>query len=98
VARAISGDDVEDGPGEFVGAAGRRAGSPTRHRQPGAGPAGPKDRRDPDLAVEAGSCVADTLQRTEQSKWYLSGHEMEACSVLTTALSRPDGRRGNGGE
>ncbi len=39
-----------------------------------------------------------TLQQTEQDKWYISGNETEACSVLTTALSRPaspDGRRSN---
>jgi hypothetical protein len=38
-----------------------------------------------------------TLQRTEQNKWYISRHETETCSVLTTAFSRPaspDGRRG----
>ncbi len=46
--------------------------------------------------VEAGRCVAGTLQRTEQSTWYLSGNETEECSVFTTALSRPDGRRGSG--
>ncbi len=36
-----------------------------------------------------------TLQRTEQNKWYLSGNETEEWSVFTTALSRPDGRRGS---
>ncbi len=46
--------------------------------------------------VEAGRCVAGILQRTEQSTWYISGNETEACSVFTTALSRPGGRRGSG--
>ena len=37
--------------------------------------------------------MAGTLQRTEQSKWYIAGHETEECSVFTTALSRADRRR-----
>lgn len=42
--------------------------------------------------------LAGILQRAEQNKWYLSRSETEACSVLTMALSRPDGRRGSGTE
>ena len=49
-----------------------------------------------DIRSEGGPLLGRfTLRRTEQGKWSISDHENEECAVLASALSKPDGRRGN---